>query len=149
MRIRPARADDEAALRACAEAAHARYVPRMGRRPAPMDADFAGLIAAGAVHVATGRDGTVEGFVAFYPQDDAMLLESVAVLPDAAGQGRGRALIGHCEQAARAAGLGAVRLCTNEAMVENLALYPRLGYVETGRRVEDGFRRVFFEKRLG
>jgi hypothetical protein len=33
-------------------------------------------------------------------------------------------------------------------MVENLALYPRLGYREDGRRVEDGFDRVFFSKRL-
>ena len=33
-------------------------------------------------------------------------------------------------------------------MTENLALYPALGYVETGRRVEDGFSRVYFSKRL-
>ena len=42
----------------------------------------------------------------------------------------------------------AVTLYTNEAMVENLQLYPRLGYVETGRGVEEGYRRVYFEKRL-
>lgn len=42
----------------------------------------------------------------------------------------------------------AVHLYTNEKMVENLAIYPRLGYAETGRRHEDGFNRVYFEKRL-
>jgi hypothetical protein len=42
-----------------------------------------------------------------------------------------------------------VTLYTNEAMVENRRLYARLGYAETGRRVEDGYRRVFFRKRLG
>jgi len=33
-------------------------------------------------------------------------------------------------------------------MVENLALYAKLGFVETERRVEDGFRRVYFSKAL-
>jgi hypothetical protein len=41
-----------------------------------------------------------------------------------------------------------VTLYTNEAMVENLRLYRRLGFVETDRRVEDGYRRVFFRKSL-
>lgn len=31
-------------------------------------------------------------------------------------------------------------------MTENLRLYPSLGFVETGRRVEDGYRRVYFRK---
>jgi hypothetical protein len=34
-------------------------------------------------------------------------------------------------------------------MTENLAYYPRLGFRETDRREEDGYRRVFFEKRVG
>jgi hypothetical protein len=34
-------------------------------------------------------------------------------------------------------------------MTENLALYARLGWTETGRGGEGGFRRVHFEKRLG
>jgi hypothetical protein len=33
-------------------------------------------------------------------------------------------------------------------MTENLAYYPRRGFVEIGRRVEDGFRRVYFSKQL-
>ena len=37
-------------------------------------------------------------------------------------------------------------LYTNAAMRENLSLYPRLGWVETDRRTEDGFERVYFEK---
>jgi hypothetical protein len=41
-----------------------------------------------------------------------------------------------------------VRLCTNEAMTENLVFYPRHGYRETGRGIQDGYRRVFFSKSL-
>ena len=32
------------------------------------------------------------------------------------------------------------------AMIENLAYYPRRGYIETHRADQDGFHRVFFRK---
>ena len=65
------------------------------------------------------------------------------------GRGHGRAFLEHAAQLAREAGHDRLRLYTNEAMVENLALYPYLGWTETGRVREEGFRRVYFEKRVG
>jgi hypothetical protein len=41
-----------------------------------------------------------------------------------------------------------IRLYTNIAMQENLAIYTKLGYQECGRADEDGFKRVFMKKRL-
>ena len=149
VRIRPAVAADEAAVRACAEAAYAQYVAAIGRKPAPMVADFAGQIADGVVHVAEGADGTVLGFIVFFPRGEHMFLENVAVADAAAGQGIGRALIGFCEAEARRLGLASVQLYTNKKMVANLSIYPHLGYAETDRRTEDGFNRVYFEKRVG
>ncbi len=146
--IRRAVAQDEAAIRDCVEQAYTPYVPRIGRRPAPMDADFAALIAAGDVHVATDAGGQLEGVIIFRAEDRHVLLENVAVLPRAAGRGVGKALIGFCERAARESGLRTVRLYTNAKMTENLAIYPKLGYREIGRRTEDGFDRVYFEKAL-
>jgi ribosomal protein S18 acetylase RimI-like enzyme len=146
--IRKAVARDEAEIRDCAEQAYARYVPRIGRKPAPMDADYAARIAAGDVHVATDAAGRLEGFVVFHAEDGHVLLENVAVLPRAARRGVGKALIGFCEHAARESGLRTVRLYTNEKMTENLGMYPRLGYREIGRRTENGFDRVYFEKTL-
>lgn len=146
--IRPATPADEAAVRACAEAAYAQYVRAIGRKPAPMVADFGAQIRDGLVHVATGEAGQVVGLVVFYPRGDAMHLENVAVLPGQTGRGVGRALIARCEEAARQAGLAAVELYTNVRMVANLSLYPRLGYAEVGRGSEDGFDRVFFRKEL-
>ena len=148
-RIRPAVTADEAAVRGCAEAAYAQYVIAIGRKPAPMAADFAGQIADGVVHVAEGADGSVLGFIVFFPRGDLMFLENVAVAETAAGQGLGRALIGFCEAEARRLGLAGVQLYTNEKMAANLSIYPHLGYVETERRTEDGFNRVYFEKRVG
>jgi hypothetical protein len=43
--IRQAEASDEPKIRDCAEQAYARYVPLIGRTPAPMIADFAAQIA--------------------------------------------------------------------------------------------------------
>ncbi|WP_138466513.1 GNAT family N-acetyltransferase [Poseidonocella sp. HB161398] len=147
--IRPALPEDETAIRACAEAAFARYVPLIGRRPAPMDAPFAAHIAAGRTHVATGPGGALAGYITFFPEDGAMHLDAIGVLPEAAGQGIGKALIAFCEAEARRQGFARVTLLTNQKMEANLSIYPHLGYAETGRASQDGFERVFFEKLLG
>ena len=145
--IRQAEANDEPVIRDCAEQAYARYVPLIGRKPAPMVADFAAQIAAGEVWVATDDQDAFQGFIVFYAEEGHILLENVAVLPRAAGRGVGKALIGFCESAARQGGMN-VHLYTNEKMTDNLSIYPKLGYVEVARRSEDGFNRVYFEKSL-
>ncbi|MDZ3992084.1 GNAT family N-acetyltransferase [Pseudomonas sp. Teo4] len=146
--IRLAKACDEPSIRTCAEQAYAHYVPLIGRKPAPMVADYVAQIAAGFVHVATDDQGGFQGFIVFYPEAGYMLLENVAVLPSAAGRGVGKALIGFCEHTARQLGLPAVHLYTNEKMTDNLSIYPKLGYVQVAQRTEDGFSRVYFEKSL-
>jgi len=145
--IRRADPGDEAQIRDCAEQAYARYVAVIGRKPAPMAADFKAQIEAGQVYVSAEGDA-FQGFIVFFPKGDHILLENVAVLPSAAGRGVGKSLVGFCEEEARRGGFKAVHLYTNEKMTENLSIYPRLGYVEVARRHEDGFDRVFFEKRL-
>lgn len=60
----------------------------------------------------------VQGLIVLYAQEGHVLLESVAVLP------------------------------TNEKMTANLAIYPSFGYVRAANRLEEGFKRVYFEKRL-
>jgi hypothetical protein len=57
-------------------------------------------------------------------------------------------LLAFAEAEARRMGARALRLYTNEAMTENLALYGRLGFVETHRAVEEGLRRVYMTKVL-
>ncbi|MES0810856.1 GNAT family N-acetyltransferase [Roseibium sp. SCPC15] len=146
--IRTANKSDEPAVRRCAERAYERYIAAIGRKPAPMVADFETQIEAGLIHAAFDANGLLLGFIVFLPKDNHMFLENVAVDPSAAGAGVGKALIRYCEETARREGLGSVRLYTNEKMIENLAIYPHLGFVETERRSEDGFNRVYFEKRL-
>lgn len=145
--IRAAVEADVMDIQLCAEQAFVQYVQRMGREPAPMRADFRIQVARGFVVVATNHSGLV-GYVVAYPEGAHFMLESVAVLPECSGQGIGKQLIEHVENAAKQAGHKTLELYTNEAMTENIAMYPKLGYVEVGRKHEDGFNRVFFSKRL-
>jgi ribosomal protein S18 acetylase RimI-like enzyme len=145
--LRPAGAGDREAIESLVRAAYGGYVERIGRRPAPMDADYAALIAAGHVTVLE-RDGAVAGAIVLVPMEGHLLVENVAVDPAAQRGGLGRRLMAHAEEEARALGLAELRLYTNEKMVENIAWYPRLGYRETERRAESGFARVFFAKRI-
>ena len=145
--IRKATVDDLDAVQACARAAYTMYVERIGREPAPMVADFAASIERGELHVIE-VDDRVAGFVVFYPKQDHIHLENVAVSPDFQGQRLGFKLVEHVEASARQLGFRRVELYTNAKMTENLGLYPRLGYLQFDRRIEDGFDRVYFEKTL-
>lgn len=146
--LRKAVACDEAAIRDCAKNAFSGYIALIGREPAPMTADFAARIAEGHIYVAVNDNGVLQGYIIFFAQDGHMHLDTVAVIPAATGRGIGKQMITFCEDEARRLGLDAVHLYTNEKMTANLLIYPRLGYVEVGRRSEDGFNRVFFEKTL-
>lgn len=145
--IRPALETDLADIQSCARKAYAKYVRRMGREPAPIHADFASQVAKGCVDVAT-CEARFAGYVVFYPEDDHVHLENIAVLPEYSGRGVGKRMLLHVERAARESGYEAVELYTNEAMTENLTMYPKIGYVEVGRRREAGFNRVFFRKQV-
>jgi GNAT superfamily N-acetyltransferase len=144
---RPAKPGDAAALRALVRAAYAKYVPRLGREPAPMLDDYAARIAAGQAWVLE-EDGALVGALILEDEPGALMLYNIAIAPEAQGKGIGRRLIAFTEAEARRRGYALLRLYTNELMVENVAMYPRLGFTETHRGSEAGHRRVYFEKRL-
>lgn len=123
------------------------YIGRNGKVPGPMRDDYAVLIADRRVHV-LDEDGAITGLVVLIPEPDAMLLDNIAVSPRAQGRGFGKVLMAFAEAQARAAGRAAIRLYTQEIMVENIALYTRLGYVETHRAHEMGLDRVYMTKAL-
>ena len=145
--LRPGGRGDVDDIRACVRAAYRKYVPRMGKEPGPMLADFESQVAAGQVTVLESA-GRVRGLIVMFPQADHLFVENVAVWPDEQGHGYGRRLLLHAESEARRLGLGEIRLYTEVRMTENLDFYPAIGYEETGRCVESGYRRVYFRKRL-
>lgn len=146
--IRLAAPADQSSVEQIVQEAYARYVPRIGRKPAPMLDDYAALIRDQHVHVLEDG-GRVIGMIVLIPQDDAMLLDNIAVLPSVHGRGYGRRLLEFAERAAHDAGYSRIRLYTHEMMTENLALYTRIGFAETNRAEEKGLRRVYMVKLLG
>ncbi|MEO0822789.1 MAG: GNAT family N-acetyltransferase [Pseudomonadota bacterium] len=146
-RLRPARPDEADTVAAIAEAAFGPYAAAIGRRPAPMLADFAAQISAGQLRVLEAESVAL-GYIVFYEQDSALFVEALALRPDAQGAGHGRRLMEAAEAEARARALPAVALYTNARMTTALAFYPALGYRVVSERREDGFDRIYFEKRL-
>lgn len=146
-RIRPATPIDLDIVQQIVRQAYTHYIARIGREPGPMLDDYGALIREGRVCVIE-HDGVVQGLLVLIPQTDAMLLDNIAVSPQAQGLGLGRMMMDHAEQAAIAAGYRSIKLYTNEAMTENIALYSRLGYAETHRIEEKGLRRVYMVKPL-
>ena len=145
--IRKATEADRAAVEEIVRLAYDGYVSRMGRRPGPMDDDYAALIEAGLVEVLVDEE-RIRGLLVLIPEDGLMLLNNIAVHPDARGKGLGRLLLEQAERRAREANCIAIRLYTHETMTENIALYSRIGYCETHRATEKGLARVFMTKPL-
>ncbi len=123
------------------------YVPRIGRKPAPMVADFAGHAAHGEAFVLETGHG-IGGYIVLFEKDSALFIENVAIDPARHGGGFGRQLMAFAEVQAAKLGLGLARLYTNARMTENKDFYLGLGYRITGRIREAGFDRVYFEKEL-
>jgi ribosomal protein S18 acetylase RimI-like enzyme len=145
--IRLARTGDLPAIEEIVHSAYARYVPLIGQKPGPMLDDYAALIQGRHVYVLS--DGhELAGIIVLVVEGQAMLLDNVAVHPRFQGRGLGRALMAFAENVSREKGLSAIRLYTNEAMTENIGLYRALGFVETHRGEEKGFRRVYMTKPL-
>ena len=146
--IRRANPVDRAAVESIVNEAYAIYIDRIGRPPGPMLDDYGVLIEAGAVHVLEAGDQPVEAIVVLLEKPDHLLLDNIAVRRDRQGQGLGHQLIAFAEDEARRLGFAEIRLYTHVMMVENIALYTRLGFVETGRGRDGGYDRVFMTKCL-
>jgi ribosomal protein S18 acetylase RimI-like enzyme len=145
--LRRATAADVATLASLVQAAYGDYVERLGGPPRPMLDDYAEHVRAQRVTVAE-RDGEILGLLVLGLDDEGFFVDNVAVSPSHQGTGVGKALLQHAETAARDAGFDSIYLYTHERMVENLALYSRIGYVEYDRRPHGTARIVYLRKRL-
>ena len=123
------------------------YLPRMASEPAPMKDDYASLVADGRVTVAVDDDEIV-GAIVNWIVDGDMYVDNVAVDPSAHGRGVGNLLLELAVQQARGGGCGRVWLYTNAVMTENVGFYERRGFVQYDRRIDAGYDRIFFERRL-
>jgi GNAT superfamily N-acetyltransferase len=145
--LRAARPPDAAAATEVVRSAYAPFIPLIGREPGPMGDDYEALIREGRVWVLE-EERRIVAVLVLVDEDDGMLLDNVAVAPEAQGRGHGHRLIGFAEAEARRRGHRTIRLYTHVRMVGNIAFYGSLGYVETHRGEDRGYQRVFMAKRL-
>ena len=145
--VRIASSDDAETVAALTDAAYARYIPLLGRKPQPMTVDYRQVAADHSVWLLSVNDQPAGVLVLMY-ESEALLIYSVAVCPQYQKQGLGRHLMAWAEHQARQGGYQIIRLYTNERMEENIAMYKHLGYQETSRQPYQGSTLVHLAKRL-
>ena len=100
---RPAERRDIDRVARLARDAYQHYTARIGRAPAPVEADYAAVVSAGSMWVAESDDQLL-GFVVLIDADDHLLLDNVAVGPAAQGRGVGAQLLALASLQVRAGG---------------------------------------------
>lgn len=147
MTIGPARRTDAGEVWAVVDAAFARYRERMEGPPAPVLADYARLAEAGRVTVA--RQGRrVVAVLVHEVTGRAVEIDTLAVHPSHEGRGLASLLLDHAIDAGLAAEAHAVTLYTNAVMEEAQSFWLARGFRQTGRRVEDGYDRLYYRRCL-
>ena len=147
MNIRIAEEYDRQVILECVDDAYRKYIDRIGKWPAPMLANYTELISKGLVYVATDKI-QIKGLIVLILKENYLLIENVAVYNLFQGKGIGRRLIEFAFMLGKEEGLQEVHLYTNELMNENLLYYPKFGFIELNRSIEDGYRRVYMSKYL-
>lgn len=143
--LRRARGEEADLIADLVHRAYEKYLPRIGRPPAPMTDDYHAVLRDHEVWVLDGP-ATLDAVLVLMPDDDALFIDNVAVDPARQRDGLGRMLMAFAEDQAKRRGLSALTLVTNEHMTENIAFYTRLGFVETERELRRGSYTVHMRK---
>ncbi|KAJ5817500.1 hypothetical protein N7447_007508 [Penicillium robsamsonii] len=148
--LHKATAKEIPAIKAMIDSAYSKYIERIGKQPAPMTQDWDEVILTHEVLILRDNERIV-GSITFREdkQTNSLKIDNVVVDPKVQSRGYGSYMIQYAEMEGQKQGMSSVRLFTNVKMFENLGYYPKLGFTETERRVEDGFERVYFCKKLG
>ena len=144
--IRSALKGDAKMMQAIASAAYQPYIEEMGRKPAPIIADFDAHIAKD-VCLVLWPAGKIAGYAVILHRADGYWLENIAVHPEHHKKGLGTALIKAVEAIIRPRA-DHYQLYTNIVMQSNARWYLSLGSKQTKEAVEDGFHRLYFKTTL-
>ena len=143
--LRLATIADADSIATCTEAAYAKYIQRLGRKPQPMTADYASMIAEDQIWIAE-MEGTCVGTLVLKAEASYLLIYSVAVQPAIQKLGLGKRLMALAETEAKRQGYSQIRLYTNQLMAENILYYEALGYNVTSKEDFLGSTRVNMAK---
>lgn len=127
--LRKALPGDSKHIADCIDAAYAIYKDRVPDLPNVSD-DISTAIATKDVWVSECK-GNIVGVMVLVELKNCMALENIAVHPDSAGKGIGKALIQRVESECMKLGLSEIRLSTHRDITENISLYQHLGWRTT------------------
>jgi len=145
--FREATKQDSAWLMICTQQAYSVYIPVLGRKPIPMTLDYDAAIDDYDIWIAEREEKHI-GLLMLQHEKAHMLIYSIAVLPEYAGQGVGKQILAHAEKIALANGFNLLRLYTNERMERNLAIYRRFGFVDSHKTIFQGSNVIHLKKSL-
>jgi ribosomal protein S18 acetylase RimI-like enzyme len=126
-RIRRAGPSDAASVRRLTREAYAQWIPVIGREPLPMKADYEKAVREHEIDLLYS-DGQLVALIEVVLMADHLFIENIAVSPEHQGKGLGHYLLRHAEAKAKSAGLGELRLLTNQAFATNVRLYQSVGF---------------------
>ncbi len=125
--LRRAEATDAPAIHHLTRAAYSKWIPRIGREPKPMGADYAAAVRDHRIDLLY-IGGTLAALIEIIDQGDQLLIENLAVSPAYQRRGLGSRLMAHAEEVAASLGYDKIWLYTNRRFDGNVELYSRLGY---------------------
>lgn len=151
--IRNASLEEAPAVLAVILAAFEQYrgslVPESSAFKETADTVRATIASGGAVVVE--QDGRMLAATLYEPEGDSFYIGRLAVLPEARRTGVAIRLVEAVEAIARARGIPRLTLGVRLALADNIRLFTRLGFRETGREAHPGFTEptsMNMEKRL-
>ncbi len=145
--FRKAVTEDLENIRSCVKAAFSPYIPILGKEPGPMKEDYELAILRDEIWLSYEKD-KLEGFIYLIREPDHLTYEVLAVNPEFQGRGIGKKLLRFGEDKCGEYGYRDICLLTNEAFEVPKRMYPRYGYLEYKRGVEDGYRRIYYRKTI-
>jgi GNAT superfamily N-acetyltransferase len=143
---RLATAEDAPAIRHLTREAYAKWVPKIGREPKPMGADYDAAVRNHRIDLLY-VDGALAALIETVDEGDQLLIMNLAVSPAYQRRGFGSRLMAHAEQVAASLGRNRIWLYTNRRFEGNVELYSRLGYrVDSEEEIAGGLVRTNMSK---
>ncbi len=147
-KIRKGTPFDQFQIEKIASKAYKKYVDLIGKKPAPMVADFLKHLKEDYVLVIEDTDNNwIMGYAILVLRKNEYWLENIAVHPSKTKQGFGTQLLKEVEDFVSDSA-STIQLYTNVKMFENIEWYKRIGYSEFKRKTVNGFERIYFIKEL-
>ncbi len=147
VRIRPAVDSDLKVVEDIAREAYQVYVNRMGNPPEPMYADYKAELEAGNLYILT-IDQAIAAFAVYELGKREIFIDNLAVRTEFQSKGISAQMGRMLEEWGRDNSVFCIKTYTNALMTENVNLYRIGGYRISHRIVENGFDRVYMEKRI-